>query len=128
NGLKGIHFVAHSVFGQEVPKLLAAGYDAVNMLRLYHIRDEKMVSLADKLYHKLNSKHYNIFPYRDAMEFFTGPEDHLAQCYPTLIPNWDHSPRSGSKAYILTDANPKLFGNHIRTTRSEERRVGKECR
>ena len=31
---------------------------------------------------------------------------------PTLLPNWDHSPRSGNKRAILTQCSPKLFKKH----------------
>ncbi|MFC7525628.1 glycoside hydrolase family 99-like domain-containing protein [Parapedobacter sp. GCM10030251] len=129
NGLKGIYFIGHSVHSREVDGLLADGYDAVNLLRLYHIRDSKITSWADRLFNKLDGKRYNIFPYSEAMKFFSGPEDSLERCYPTLIPNWDHSPRSGNKAYILTGSTPALFGKHIRTTldtiknKSSEHRV-----
>lgn len=116
NGLKGIYFIAHSVYSHEVADLLAKGFDAVNLLRLYHIRDAKIATLADKLFNRLNSRRYNIFSYSDAMKFFTGQEDRLTRCYPTLIPNWDHSPRSGSKAYILNGSTPELFGKHVQTT------------
>ncbi len=73
---------------REVDGLLADGYDAVNLLRLYHIRDSKITSWADRLFNKLDGKRYNIFPYSEAMKFFSGPEDSLERCYPTLIPNW----------------------------------------
>jgi len=116
NGLNGVYFVGHSVHSREVPDLLADGYDAVNLLRLYHIRDLKISTWADKLLNRLNNRYYNIFPYKEAMKFFTGPEDQLERCFPTLIPNWDHSPRSGNKAYILTKSTPELFGEHVRST------------
>ena len=32
---------------------------------------------------------------------------------PTIIPNWDHSPLTGKKAFILHGSNPELFRSHV---------------
>lgn len=34
---------------------------------------------------------------------------------PTLIPNWDHSPRSGKHALILNNSTPENWRKHIQT-------------
>ena len=34
--------------------------------------------------------------YSRASQYFQGPEEQANDCYPTLIPNWDHSPRSAA--------------------------------
>ena len=34
--------------------------------------------------------------------------------FPSLSPNWDHSPRSGTKASIIINNKPKLFGQNLR--------------
>jgi hypothetical protein len=36
---------------------------------------------------------------------------------PTILPNWDHSPRSGSRAFILNHASPEKFKSHAETIR-----------
>ena len=38
------------------------------------------------------------------------------QNIPTLITGWDHSPRSGNNALILTDYTPDIFEKHLRNT------------
>lgn len=35
--------------------------------------------------------------------------------YPTIIPNWDHSPRSGKRSTILTDSSPENFAVQVET-------------
>jgi hypothetical protein len=54
-----------------------------------------------------------IIPYKRASRFFIGEEDSLEYCYPTIIPNWDHSPRSGRLGHILIDSTPQLFFLHV---------------
>lgn len=39
-------------------------------------------------------------------------EDAQDGIYPSLIPNWDHTPRSGKAGSILINANPDLFEKH----------------
>lgn len=33
--------------------------------------------------------------------------------YPTIIPNWDHTPRSGNFGRVFKNSTPELFGKHI---------------
>ena len=51
-----------------------------------------------------------------AARYFSGPEDQNTDCYPTLIPNWDHSPRSGRSGHILINSTPKKFEEHAERT------------
>ena len=44
------------------------------------------------------------YEYKDAMRYFSGPEDSLENVYPTLVPNWDHSPRTGKYGSILKNS------------------------
>lgn len=57
-----------------------------------------------------------IIEYEKAARYFTGVEDKLEYCYPTIIPNWDHSPRSGRGGHILINSTPHVFEDHIRST------------
>ena len=40
-------------------------------------------------------------------------EDIREDFIPCLIPNWDHSPRSGSRASILHNCKPEYFYKHV---------------
>lgn len=35
--------------------------------------------------------------------------------YPTVFPNWDHSPRMGRKGLVLANSTPALFEEHVRS-------------
>ena len=45
-----------------------------------------------------------------------GKEDERENAYPTIIPNWDHSPRTGRYGAILKDSTPQLFQKHVEQT------------
>lgn len=53
------------------------------------------------------------YRYADAMKYWVHSEAKFDDTIPTIIPNWDHSPRSGAKGVILTGATPQLFRKHV---------------
>lgn len=34
--------------------------------------------------------------------------------YPTIIPNWDNTPRSGVNGIVLNNSTPEFFRQHVR--------------
>jgi lipopolysaccharide biosynthesis protein len=65
-------------------------------------------------YHKLRGYPTYVYDYADAMLFFQEADLPYKTVYPSVIPNWDNSPRSGSRATILTNSTPELFRRHLR--------------
>lgn len=131
NGLKGIHFVAHTYQPGEIQKLLDAGYDAVNIVRLFEYQRIGL-SFLQMAFNKINReifKHGFWCQYKEAMSYFSGPEDRVENVYPTMVPNWDHSPRTGRQGAILKNSTPKLFQRHAEqvissvTEKPEEHRI-----
>ncbi len=115
NGLKGIHFVAHTYQPGDIDRLLGMGYDAVNVVRLFEYQRIGL-SLFRMAVNKINRevfKHGFWCQYKDAMRYFSGKEDGLENVYPTIVPNWDHSPRTGRYGGILKNSTPELFRKHV---------------
>lgn len=115
NGLEGIHFVAHTYNANDIATLKEKGFDAVNVVRLFDFFKQNY-SLAGKAYMKIMRvlfKKGRIIDYGKAARYFSGAEDKQPDCYPTLIPNWDHSPRSGRSGHILIDSTPGKFKKHV---------------
>lgn len=141
NGLKGIHFVGivsnllsyNRDFGGEAkfkitsPKesakpryeqILHAGFDAVNSRGQY--RAELIESGTWKRYFQtllfklFRIKILKVFQYSSIIKHLFVPEDRWENVYPTLLPNWDRSPRSGRKAIIYHNSSPELFRKHIK--------------
>ena len=118
NNLPAIHFVAHNYFAEKTPELIAMGFDAVNTVRLFDYQRQG-ISFLQKVVNKVKREIFNtgFYPeYKEAMQFFSGDEDYQINVYPTIIPDWDHSARTGKYGTILKNANPKLFGKHIEKT------------
>ena len=45
----------------------------------------------------------------------TRNEEYASEIIPTIIPNWDHSPRSLNKALVLNHAEPGYFDQHVKS-------------
>ena len=69
---------------------------------------QKLILLRSKL---KNVKY--IVSYKYSLKFFVNEkEDSQENFIPCLIPNWDHSPRSKTGAFVLEKSNPDLFYKH----------------
>lgn len=116
NGLKGIHFVANTHQIEDFEPLQHKGFNAIGLVRLFHVF-KKEFSLFHRAYVKIMRiifKTGRILDYDFCSKYFSGEEDRLDYCYPSIFPNWDHSPRSGRKGHILHNANPIAFKKHVK--------------
>ena len=137
NGLKGIYFVGlqfnllesekslKTTLTKNIPnyaqhhydQLLELGYDAVNS-RGYHRADLYCRSIWDILWRSFSIRLFKHFPIskcdqRKINKWLYTEEDRQDNVYPTLMPNWDRTPRSGRGARIYTNSTPEVFGEQI---------------
>ena len=137
NGLKGIYFVGLEFSLRENEKTLKAsltknipnyalgrydhlrhvGYDAVNS-RGYFRADMYCRSIWEIIWRAIAIRVFKHTPIsksdqREINRWLYTEEDKLDWVYPTLMPNWDRSPRSGRKARIYTNSTPEVFGEQI---------------
>lgn len=113
-GLNGIHFIASlwlDISECSINRLRRIGFDAVNTLGLW--RASKLAqSTAKRVWDKFKSVAFNIARVKDYSKvsaLMFNQLDAREDVYPSIVPNWDHSPRSGGKSLILTDSTPKKF-------------------
>lgn len=119
NGLPGFYFIGHV----QNPKVLsdindikAMGFDAINVLRLTNFcyqTNSIIGRCKNYLTHQLLKRPY-VNNYARIINKFVGDEDKLEKIYPSIIPNWDHTPRSGSGGYLFENCKPELFEKHCR--------------
>ena len=139
NGLKGIYFVGIrqnmdsfsniiSDFrnknnlinsgGEKYKEILDLGFDAVNSRG--YIRAEYCTRTIYDLFLRwlirvfFNSYKVSKCNQSDINKYLYIPEDSWKSVYPTLFPNWDRSPRSGTKARIDLGSTPDLFQKQIK--------------
>ena len=111
----GIYLVANITMRiQKEEDLLKAGYDAVTYQRLTF---KNIDSVAGRATRKLKSmvirKILNrpiISDYKEAIDYLIVPETDVSETViPVIIPNWDHTPRSGVKGSLFKNASPENF-------------------
>lgn len=111
SGLKGIYFVAYCVLKGNISKFLGMGFEAVRL------------DLIVEPFRSVNYLHRVLFWARRT--FLGIPKfvrydrysrhvirntDLSEKVYPCILPNFDHSPRSGKRGLVLTDSTPDNFG------------------
>lgn len=117
NGLKGIHFVGHNNDMREsISDIKSVGVDAVNTTRLnVYLTNHR--SFMSKVRGRLNTILRGIplaYPYELMSRYFLIREQDVQEdVYPSIIPGWDHTPRSGKEGLVLTDSTPERFGKHV---------------
>lgn len=115
NGLKGIWFVGQTGdVDKSGEKILRMGFDAVNAVRLFDCewRGPKLKRRWCRLKHELFGWP-RILKYKTAAKLFVEDMEYNTSVIPTIIPNWDHSPRSGKRGLVLEDARPEYFKKHV---------------
>lgn len=116
NGLGGIFFIAHTMNAKNIDRLLELGFDAVNLVRLgehkYNIKF-KIRNVAKLLFYKFLNVPL-VLDYRYMLKYLTQKQECHNRVFPTIIPNWDHTPRSGRRGMLFINTNPIAFREHVR--------------
>ena len=120
NGLKGFYFVAQlngahwNVAKDKIDEALKLGFDAINTVRLGCASSQRSLckKIIQKVYRVL-MRMPGFTRYKEALPLFISKEEERSNVYPTIIPNWDHTPRSGRNGYILAGSTPDLFKKHV---------------
>ena len=133
NGLKGIHFVGQTDNTGKALSGKKANYYSADMAKDYYksVLDmgfdavmsqgyRRAVALAQgraKMMLKLLSfisfmPTYSKIDYGRLMDNYYVEEDRWENVYPTLLPQWDRTPRAGSKTEIVTGTSPEKFQHY----------------
>lgn len=115
NGLEGIFFVAQSYHLESEEKdIMDMGFSAINTIRLFDYRKKnKVLKFFSKMYHVLFSKPY-VVSYKRIMKNLVTDEEKRQHIYPTIFPNWDHTPRSGKHGLVVHRSEPEYFDRHMK--------------
>ncbi len=110
NDLGDFYFVGMTADSRKRTEIMAAGYDAIcnnDLLNIHH-----NMSFIRKVWLLICRNVFHIptrFRYKDAIKYMMNKDCRDRNVIPSIGPNWDHSPRSGRKAIILTGSTPELF-------------------
>ena len=116
NGLPGFYFVGQTLQLNKIDEILEIGFDAVNHCHrldnyFQYNRSSVFITRTINALRKIFKLPF-IIPYRKAIKNCVFKEDYLETVFPTMMPNWDHTPRSGYGGTVLHNATPDLFEKH----------------
>ena len=135
-GLEGFHFVGvESSFGMKstqsgkimydganttkklYDRILNLGFDGINSrgMNLAHVRYDSVFTFYLKKALKKYLKWGGIvkYNYKKVTKLLFNEEDKQNTVYPTIIPNWDRSPRSGKNAIVWYNNHPDYFKEQV---------------
>ena len=119
--LKGFYFIGQATNDEDARKILSLGFQGVNIVRkddyLKHFQySSRLLRLAQKGMRAFGLAPYHVDYKKVSAYFFQnpGPETRNENVFPTMLPNWDHSPRSGKRAVVFTNSTPENFKAHAR--------------
>ena len=115
NGLKGFFFVGSGQTKGRVQDYLKYNLSAVNTIRLHEFKEHRSglynrwCNLRNMFLHST----LDTATYAEASQYFLMEEDSAENVIPTIVAGWDHTPRTGRKALILTNYTPNVFREHV---------------
>ena len=114
------YFVANIKDEGLADQMLEAGFDAVTIQPMSRInkatseQSSPLASFAKRIAQHFTKRPLNVFSYKKMLNSLTvRPFDQREDVIPFIMPNWDHSPRSGRYGVVLNDCCPELFGKHV---------------
>ncbi len=120
NGIYLVANITHSKIKKE--DLLNRGYDAVTYQRLNTINSYlnnmgRIGRGANRIYKGLKGFVLNrppkIFDYKRKYNLLITEEDKERDVLPSIIPQWDHTPRSGWNGSLFINSTPDVFYKHV---------------
>ena len=114
NGLGDLFLVGQTYhYEEEREQLENMGFDAINTVRMFDYEHKIRWT-----YRWARWKHnwFNmpfIVSYKKAMKFFVTKAEKNLDVIPTIIPNWDHTPRSERNGLVFINSEPIYFDQHL---------------
>lgn len=116
NGLEGICFIGRIKDDSELNMAIKKGFSYVTCERMVRAFNHRRIFT--RRLHQLKNvflrRPINCCSYKEAYPFFLSEKERDPLFIPSIIPNWDHSPRSNYKAIIFHNSTPELFKKHVR--------------
>ena len=117
NGLDGIFFIGICNRINEYEIVLNNGFNAVNsmghQIAQARIKGGLYYRFKKKFNQYLGGMSLQCTDYSDIINSYYSKEDRLLNVYPSIIPQYDRSPRAGKYAEIFTNSTPALFKKHV---------------
>ncbi|MBR3979881.1 MAG: glycoside hydrolase family 99-like domain-containing protein [Bacteroidales bacterium] len=116
NGLEGFHFFAYNPKPVKTPEIQKKNFDSV----VEDAYSEAIVNRSNKIvyFFKMFSKYVLRRPlitkYSRYVKYCLQSVSLEENIFPCILPNYDHTPRSGRKGLLLHNSTPELWGHLLK--------------
>lgn len=123
-GLPGFYFITHACIKEQIDKIdtfIDNGFEAVNV-SLHRMpfkserrsKENRIQQIIQKIKNRINVRiKPEIVSYSEAIKWMDSDIFDRKDIIPTIIPNWDHTPRSGRFGRVFQNCTADLFGKHV---------------
>lgn len=116
NDLKGIYFIGQARSNKDCEKIISLGFDAVCRAGIEDAANKISGKYINKILYRIR-KNINLkiiplnkYKYSEIVENLLVPEiDVQPNIFPSVVSNFDHTPRSGREGLVYIDSTPELF-------------------
>lgn len=117
-GFPGLYLAGNIASNIDRQIVLNKGFDAVVYGRMgIPYSKKKGVSILKRAFNRLASfvlcRPPHIFDYRKCYKYFVTNQEKDVHVIPQIIPQWDHSPRTGRNGNIYINSTPQYFYQHV---------------
>lgn len=110
-------FVGNVDFDKDIDRIKKLGFDFVVPQLNQRFFSKSLVVKAVKKAVRTIIGSPEVVSYKNAIKRFWNDEiDSKEYVLPTIMPRWDHSPRSGRRGVVLHKSTPELFAKHVKKT------------
>jgi lipopolysaccharide biosynthesis protein len=115
---ESFYFVGHTLYTKEISKVKELGFSNVNVFPLGDLKRDVKFNICHPfvLLRHFVFKKPLIYPYKEVIKYFSKVYKSNRDAIPCIVPNWDHTPRSGKNGVVFHNSNPFLFANHVKET------------
>lgn len=110
NGFEGIYFVA-AQRKESSDEILNLGFDGMYRIQDYQksYTDQTFIVRAFRYFGAKYLRVPRLIDYEDLSKNMYSIDHYNENVIPMIMPRWDHSPRSGTKGFIVVGSTPSMF-------------------
>ena len=112
NGLEGFEFFGFTFISNKYDEIIGKGFSHVTIDYIMEMLNTSslLTNVAKRLYRNFSNRPNKVYEYKSYVDYAIGQFDMSKLVYPCIDPNFDHSPRSSCRGYILNHSTPEKWG------------------
>lgn len=116
NGMEGFEFFGFSYHSNKYEEIINMGYDNMVLDCVMELLNETNIvtNTAKWVYRHLFGCPNKVYEYSRYVNYSLKKFDPTKKEYPCILPNFDHSPRSANRGFILHNSTPQKWGEYCK--------------